>query len=478
MNPGWSSYRKFHDTVVFACVLIAILYVPVPLGSNRPVAWFALEIFAYGSLAFAVLGFVARPQTLSLTKPTAGILTLLCLWLGLVFLQTVPLPRGVVEHLNPLVYKFQENLALISIGAKSTLSIDPDTTGNEALKYGAYVTLFFLTLATVNTKGRLLSLVSVIVAAGVLESVLGLYAYASGYSLFAESGVGSRGPSGTFVNPNHFANLLIMVLGMVLGLVASIVNSQEPENRLRVARYAPPDLAALTVLSAAALIIMVAVLASGARSPVMFLALSFAVVLLMAKAADRADLGEYVLVPFVLFALGTVTILLALEGGSLTSVIGQIFSQEWLRQNVSGLKLLTSVWATGVGAGNYRWVFPMFRDDGLRFATYDQANNDYLQAAIEQGIPAALILGLAVWLMVRQLYRGYRSRRNTLMRGVIFGCLVSVLFMLAHATIEFSFRIPANAVYFLVISGAGIAAGRLERRSRRSKDVLQNGEKS
>lgn len=474
MNPGWTLFGKLHDAAVFACVLVAVLCVPIPLGSNRPLAWFGLEMFVYGALAFAMLGFIADGRGLSVRKPATGILTVLCLWLGLIFVQTVPMPRGVVEALSPLVYKSQQNLALISVSTRSTLSIDPDTTYNEALKYGCYVALFFLTLVTVNTKNRLLALAGTIIAAGVLESGLGLYGHLSGYPAFPSTVMGNPAGSGTFANPNHFSSLLVMVLGVVFGLAASIVNSQKPGAGLRIDRYGGLDMAALAALAATALILAAAVFASGSRAPMVAFTFSFAVVLLMAKVAGRAAVGEYVLVPFVLVLAVIVTVLMGLDGGG-ASIEEGIVGREWLSQNASGLKLLSAVWASGVGAGNYRWVFPMFRDDSLRFATYDYAHDDYLQAAIEQGIPASILLGFAVWLIIRQLYKGYRNRRNTLMRGLIFGCLLSVLSMLLHSVVEFNFHIPANSVYFLVISGAGLAACRLDRGSRRSRQAGEGG---
>ena len=50
--------RELHGTLVFACVLIALVYVPIPLGSNRPYAWFTWETGVYALLGFWALGAV------------------------------------------------------------------------------------------------------------------------------------------------------------------------------------------------------------------------------------------------------------------------------------------------------------------------------------------------------------------------------------------------------------------------------------
>lgn len=458
-----------HGSLVFACLLLVLVLLPVPLGSNRPYAWFAWEAAVYGLFAFWTLGLLVSGHRPRLAASSVTILTVLSVWLALVLLQSMPVPEGVVAALNPVVHARQQNLGLISVTAASTLSIDAANSYNEFLKYGGYLAMFALTLATVATRARLLIIVGVIIAAGVVEALFGIYSHATGYVIFPESGAANELRAGTFVNRNHFANLLTMTLGMVFGLLTAVVNARSEPDRLSFSGYSDRDTAMVLLLLAAAVVIVAGIFVSGSRAPIVFFAAIVGVMLVVARSGPRVSTGELVLVPVVLLGAAAVVLGMGFAESFVRLLDRDILGGERMAQNVSGLHLLSAVWIAGAGAGNYQWMFPMFRGDDLRFVNYDHAHNDYLQTAVEQGIPVAAVLALGVALIVRALYRGYRLRRNPLIRGVIFGCLLSTGFMLLHALVEFNFRIPANAAYFFVIAAVGIAACRVERGRWRSR---------
>lgn len=469
MNSRRGRLGDAHGSLVFACLLLLLALVPVPLGSNRPYAWFAWEAAVYGLFAFWTLGLLASGHRPRWSKSSVTILTVLSVWLALVLLQSVPVPEGVVAALNPVVHNLQQNLGLISVTATSTLSIDAANSYNEFLKYGAYLALFALTLATVATRARLLIIVGAIIMVGIVEALFGIYSHVTGYVIFPETGASNELRAGTFVNRNHFANLLTMTLGLVFGLLTAVVNARSEPGRLRFSQYSDRDTAMILLLLGAAMTIVAGIFISGSRAPIVFFTVIFGVMLVVARSGPRASAGELVLVPVVLLGAAAVVLGMGFAESFVRLLDRDILGGERMTQNVSGLHLLSAVWIAGAGAGNYQWMFPMFRGDDLRFVNYDHAHNDYLQTAVEQGIPVAAVLALGVALIVRQLYRGYRLRRNPLFRGVIFGCLLSTGFMLLHALVEFNFRIPANAAYFFVIAAVGIAACRVERGRWRSR---------
>lgn len=462
MKLNWGTVRKYHHVAVFVGLLMAVAFVPIPLGSNRPYAWYALAMFVYGLLAIQAMGTMVFAEPTPLPRRTGAILVVLVVWLGFVFLQTLSLPQVVVHALNPLVYKLQQNLALISIRPENTLSVDPGNTYDEFLKFGCYAALFYLTLATVNTRNRLLWVAGVIVLVGTMEVAFELYCKATGFLLFPEASAGGELRAGTFVNPHHYANLLMMILGLVCGLMASVANSVKVGNIWKLERYGKVPGLGLSALAVVALILISGVLAAGSPGPVVFFGVAFGIVLLVGWPLKCVTVADLVPAPLVVLAVLAAAILIGFHHGLAWFTHWNPVGSERFVQDVSGLRLLGSVWATGVGAGNYRWVFPMFRGADLRFVTYDHAHNDYLEAAIGQGIPTAMILGVAVLLILQQLCKGCKNRRNPLMRGVILGSLLSLVFMLLDATIGFSFQIPANSVYFFVIAGMGLCACRID----------------
>lgn len=465
-----------HERVVLSGVILALLWVPVPLGSNRPWAWFAWEAAAYGLLALWALGTLLRPDWRRLSSAASRILLVLLAWLALVFVQTLPMPAGVVAALNPVIHSLQQNLGLISVAASGTLSVDPGTSYNEFLKYGSYVAIFALALLTLTTRMRLLTMVGFVITAGVLEALFGIYSDVSGYAVFpGDSGSDLR--SGTFVNRNHYANLLTMSLGLVLGMVTAVINSRVggrgAGSGLGLSRYRDADTAMLVLLAGSALVIVAGIFVSGSRAPIVFFSLGLALLLAVAWSGKRPVKGELVLAPVMLVAVTVVIVAMGFDDSLIRLLDRDLLGGERMQQNAAGLKLLSAVWPAGVGAGNYQWMLPMFRGDELRFVTYDHAHNDYLQTAIEQGMIVAAVLALGVFLMMREMLRGYRSRRNPVIRGVIFGCLASTVFMLLHALVEFNFRIPANAVLFFVIAGLGVRACHLGRTRKTSRAVSE-----
>jgi len=461
----WSSYR--HEVTVLLLVLAALLYVPVPLGSNRPYAWLGLNIYIFAVFAFWVSRGIFSADHVKPGALPKTLVALLAVWLTFIYLQTVELPGSVVAALNPLAYSLQQNLKLINIEPSHTLSIDPGSSQGEFLKYLGYIAITTLLLVTVTTRSRLLWAAAVVILAGILEAVFGVYSYATDFVIFPETDAGNEVRAGTYVNRNHFSNFLTMVLGLVIGLLTAVINSRKLDSPSNHEGHSDVTTALTVLLSGLALILIAAIFVSGSRGAVVFFVLAFGLMLILAWPARHKSKAEFILAPAVV--LGVVTVLVLGFDKSIVRLLEKdVFGGERMLQYVLSLKLLSSTWLTGVGAGNYQWAFTMFRNNDLRFVTYDHAHNDYLEVAAEQGLLGSLLLGAVVCWIMWTLYTGYRSRRNPLMRGVIFGCLLSVIYMLMHSAVEFNFRIPANAVYFFAISALGIAACRIDRQKRKS----------
>jgi O-antigen ligase len=127
------------------------------------------------------------------------------------------------------------------------------------------------------------------------------------------------------------------------------------------------------------------------------------------------------------------------------------FSQETRDEvNVYGAELIKKFPLTGTGAGSFYTVFPMVKGNDIPLF-YDHAHNDYLQFAIEFGLPASLLLGFIVlWSLWQTIYT-MRHRRNNLMKGTAFGCMMAIIGMMIHITVDFNLQAPANALYFILI---------------------------
>jgi O-antigen ligase len=118
--------------------------------------------------------------------------------------------------------------------------------------------------------------------------------------------------------------------------------------------------------------------------------------------------------------------------------------------NIYGLELIKRYPLIGTGAGSFYTVFPMVKGDDIKLF-YDHAHNDYLQFSIEYGLLMTLLLAVLVLSSLWQAIYTMRYRKNNLMKGTAFGCMMAIIGMLIHITVDFNLQAPANAVYFVLI---------------------------
>ncbi len=102
----------------------------------------------------------------------------------------------------------------------------------------------------------------------------------------------------------------------------------------------------------------------------------------------------------------------------------------------------------GTGGGSFYSSFPSVKGPEIQ-SFYDQAHNDYLQFAIESGLPATLMLGAAILWSLAQAFVALRKRRNSLLPGMSFAALMAIVAELIMLTTDFHLQAPATAINFL-----------------------------
>jgi hypothetical protein len=112
-------------------------------------------------------------------------------------------------------------------------------------------------------------------------------------------------------------------------------------------------------------------------------------------------------------------------------------------------KLLKDFPLTGVGSGQFRWIFPQYRD--LTVSSHNKVavhpESSWYWLAAEWGIPAALCLLGLVGLIYVGGYRNIRKRGNR-DRALRFGCLVASAMVPLHSL----FDVPAHRPSLLLAS--------------------------
>jgi O-antigen ligase len=118
------------------------------------------------------------------------------------------------------------------------------------------------------------------------------------------------------------------------------------------------------------------------------------------------------------------------------------------------LPLIKDYVVFGSGPGSFYVAFPRYRPATI-LNFFNHTHNDYAQFASESGLLGLLIIGSFVVLSLGAALVAQWKRRDPLMRGMSFACVMGVTSILIHSWVDFNLQIPANAVLFMVLLALG-----------------------
>jgi len=178
------------EPALFAAFMAILVWAPLPFASNR--IWGGALLVVLVGLVFCawLTLFLLRrveinPEVWRYARLPLALLLLVQLW---VFVQTLPLPRPVVELLSPQAYAWHIEAGWLS------LSLDREYTLYYLLRGCAYTAGFFLALVLVNSQRRVKILLQVLVFSGTFQATYGAFMVLSGLELgfFVEKYAGSH----------------------------------------------------------------------------------------------------------------------------------------------------------------------------------------------------------------------------------------------------------------------------------------------
>jgi O-antigen ligase len=106
---------------------------------------------------------------------------------------------------------------------------------------------------------------------------------------------------------------------------------------------------------------------------------------------------------------------------------------------------------TGTGLNTFSWAFPPYQRPMWGQRHYTHAENDYLQAFAEGGLPLVSIIALGLVRGGAKLLRGWSKRQREYERGLGLGLLGGLVALLLHSASDFNLHIMANAVLFVLL---------------------------
>ena len=398
------------------------------------------------------VGRYMYPLGLTLKRTGLGApLLLLSIWL---LLSAAPLPLSLLEVASPEAHRFRvEASGLLGADpASAPWSLAPFLTLRGFWLWVAVTSVFFMSVAAYRradlaAKGGLCLLI-----VGASSGVLGMAEWFSGLaSLFGRDPAALRA-SGSFGNPNHYAAFQAMLLSVSVGWLA-FFRERHVRRALRLTRARPATSAwGLGAIAGLGVVVLgLGLLMSLSRSGLTFaLAGVAAWVVLTRRTGDRRPL----------WALGLVALGFMVWIG-IEPLLGRFenLEEQWLLEQGRTAVWRDSVpavgdfWRTGSGLSSFRYVGAAYRSFGGQIF-YSWAHNDYLQLAIELGLPGVLLF---VWIAV-VVIRGTRRVRadlagDTALLYLHSGFVAAVVAIALHSFTDFSLHIPANLTLLAIVLG-------------------------
>lgn len=429
-----------------------------------------LAILVVGCLLLLVLTLHGHKG--ALLRPP-GWLPLLML-LGFVLMQLIPLPPALLALLSPATgERYSEGVWLIKPDLWLPLSVHPKATLVAFLRLSAGAAFFFAMVQLLSRFRTLKLATSILITFGGLFALLGLlqFIFPSDHVLwfFIEWPERTAHHFATYVNGNHYAGLI----GMLLPLALAVTVYRLPRRLYSgwregvVEFFSNPDTAAFAGFLAATVVMGASVFFSLSRGGVLAsLAALFSFFLMLALLGierRRILLPGFVLL-LILGAVGWVGWEPVFERfESVRTESGELNTQrlDYWQDSLESIKAYPLF---GTGAGTFADAYPRFQTVTTR-KLVDHAHNDYVEWLFEGGLVGAV---LAVWLLLDVVIRSFRASRR---RGHLFsfylwlGAMSGLVSILLHSITDFNLQIPANGLMLSALLALLVAAAHTRSRS-------------
>lgn len=476
--------KAIPENACIALLMAYLFWLPLPFGSVIDAARLPLVAVPLALCAVAALLRLGTPGPLHLTPAylawSAGGLLLV----AIAGLQLIPLPPSLLGAVSPEsqeIWKQAAGVAALAgapaaAGARP-ITVDPAMTSSELFRLLALLATFQATALLARNHARRVVLAGTLGAAALFETLYGVREAAlRRYAIWGWMNklIFDR-VTGTFVNPNHFAHYVGIILPLALFLVAVAWHQSGWEGmpfRRRVLRLIETHFLFFAVGALAALGCIGAVLVSESRTGL--LALSLGLLVVGARVVGGSGRRSTRLLRIVAAGMAGVLLLAGAIAwlGSERTLLRRLMPSEGETTTLVGRRIgigaAIDVWRTfpflGSGAGTFPRVVSMFQRQDLT-KTYDHAHDDYAEIGATMGtagfvVAVVALMGGYVWLS-----RASFGRRGEALpfrrRAFQVAALASLTIAMIHALFDFNFYIPANAATLAAIMGAAVAPRRV-----------------
>jgi O-antigen ligase len=412
----------------------AYLFLCLLLGGSGQGIWnnLLLQLAGFGLIVWAAVARDVQP----LPQSALRLMLLALAMLAVVALQLVPLPAALWPHLGAGRERVAAGFQLLGMAAPSLpMSLTPD----QALStLAAAVPAIALYCAIVRLRAYRESWLALALVGGTMAGVLlgalqvaGGDGTASPWYLYRQV---NRGLAvGFFANANHMGNLLVITLPFVAALLAGARGT-------KVQHYS-----GMVALAAGIALVIIAGIALNGSIAAYVLAVpvagASALLLVKLRQAARRWLAAAVLASL---SLAAGVLALGPLGERALGSSASVESRAALAANT--LAATEDFLPFGSGLGSFRQVYKLYENEaGVERVVVNHAHNDYLELALETGIPGAVIVLLFLWWWASTVRRVWRfSDYSALARAATIASAA----LLVHSLVDYPLRTEALAAVF------------------------------
>lgn len=482
-RSSWQD-RNMIRKIVFWGLCAILVFVPLPFGLTEN--W-AIFVFEASTVLLFFLYIFGKRSSHKVEKDNSQVSNisilfkiLLAVFIGMSFLQLIPLPQGILKILSPGTYNIYGGIfsggmnELGELGWK-TLSFSPALSGYEVMKYICFFLFFYLVLQYVRTKREIETFVLVLLFSAVFQSIYGLTEYLGGteriFGYNKEWGLGSA--TGTYINRNHFAGLLEMIFPLSLGYLLVKADffsiKKELSFKEKILWFGQERLQRSIIFGIISVVIGIGIFFSRSRSGITIFFITIFLMILILSAmrvssteipARKQRLNRILKVVFIVTLFSVIMIgakpILERFTPEKMSYSGR------LKYVKSTVEIIKSYPLFGTGKGTFVYIYPMFdreRTSGL----VEHAHNDYVEILAENGLISGGSLIILAFSFFGYVGIQWGRRRDYFVKGIGLGFLLGMAAILMHSVSDFNMHIPANVVYFMAINALALNTVRMKR---------------
>lgn len=441
--------QRLIPTIVSSGIGIVLLS-PLPYGNVEIWSVSLFELVTFLTFSIWLSDKIVRGR---IRLPRSPLYLPFGLFFLLIIIQTLTLPTFILNIVSPhtavlwkskseaLTYIFGNDFTL-----SNTISLYAFITNTKLLLYLSYGAFFIMTADYIRSRKQIKMFFWIVFAVALIESTIGLLQYiASGAIVPA---------SGTYVNPNHFAGLLLLVLPLFLGYLTYLW-TKKAERRSRWDKSIKFAVSTPLLILFSISFMAVSMILSQSRGAIFSFAASIVVfAALISRHKNRIPIKWLIGVFFIIIVLYSLWI-------GLDPVIEKFSAYE------EDLPKRTYIWKDtidiikdfpifGAGLGNFGLAYTLYKKEASWPLMYNHAHNDYLELAAETGLIGLILVLWAIIAFSRKAAENlgdYLPQKDPLRYYLFLGCLSGMFGMLIHAITEFNFQIPSNTYYFTFLLG-------------------------